>query len=338
MVKKRINMFLVVISFLMLLVAFVVALNPSSFKRVDTGLNETIFEVGFEDIFIETVHSGIINIQVSYPKGTSKLHPLIIFSHGSYLTNTDYYALTNKWVEHGYVVIAPMHLDSGETDVVDRLRKKVGSDWMSAARVLDMQEILNQVDRISDSLEMFEGRIKVDSAVAAGHSFGALSSQVIAGASLETQGNSIYPIPETLKDDRIVAVVAISPPGMVPQYLSEKTWQSLVIPQLVVTGTRDVFEYIWTDYREHFVSYNSAQPGDNYLLVLDGMDHYLGNLIGRLNREEAPQVQSLRDIVEQSLLFMDAHLATESSETSMMQLNNFEAFLQRSSVLIYERR
>lgn len=296
------------------------------------------FDVVHEDMIIETEHSGPVDVRVSYPKDSAATHPLIIFSHGHYLTNTDYHALTDAWVERGYVVAAPLHLDTGDMKVVQELGEKLGSDWISAARVLDMLAVLDQAELMTASLPGFDGDVRVDKVIAAGHSFGALSAQMIAGAKSDRLGNSIYPIPEQLSDDRIVAVVAISPPGLVPGYLSEMTWQDLSAPQLVVTGTKDVFEHVWTDYREHIISYSTAVPGDNYLLVLDGMDHYLGNLIGRLDRDEAPQLLALDNLVERSLLFMDSYLGDESSGVSMEQLNNFEDVIPRPGVTTYERR
>ena len=205
------------------------------------------------------------------------------------------------------MVAAPLHLDTGTYEYVAEVSEKYGGDWVAAARPLDMLSILNQSDQIQRLLEGFDGDLRTDKVIAAGHSFGALSAQWIGGATLEPHAWSLYPIPDVLSDPRIVAIVAISPPGLFEDHFSEATWSSLSTPQMVVTGTEDEFEHAWPDYRMHFVSYEVAQPGDNYLLVIDGMDHYMGNLIGRLNREEAPQNYAMDLIVERSLLFMDSY-------------------------------
>ena len=297
-----------------------------------------VFDVGYEDISLETEHSGAIDVRISYPLGSNKAHPFIIFSHGHYLTNTDYHALTDKWVEQGYVVAAPLHLDTGSYDEVAAVNEKFGGDWVAAARPLDMLAILDSGEDITRALKGFQGSIRTDQVIAAGHSLGALSAQWMAGATFETHAWSLYPLPEKLSDPRIVAVVAISPPGLFQDHFSEVTWSTLSTPQLVVTGTNDVFEHVWTDYREHLISYYSAIPGNNYALVIDEMDHYLGNLIGRLNREEEPQLQALDLVVERSLAFMDAYLESPTSPDSKAQLDNFEEFIQRPGVVTYEQR
>ena len=298
------------------------------------------FNVQFEDITIRSQHTGNIDIRISYPQASTKAHPLIVFSHGHYLNNKSYHALTDEWVKRGYVVIAPRHLDSGDRETIAALGKRLGHDWISAARVLDIKAIINQVETIEDLTEFFSGKILTEKIIAAGHSFGALTAQILAGATLEQQGNSLYPIPNILRDDRVAAVVAISPPGLVPGAISKQTWERFSAPQLVVTGTNDVFEYIWQDYREHTVSYQAAEPGNNYLLVMDGMDHYMGNLIGRLNKDSAPQKQALDRVVERSLVFMETFLTSNMSDKANNEstLNNFKATLAQPGVVTYTRR
>lgn len=298
------------------------------------------FNVQFEDVTIRSQHTGNIDVRISYPQGSTDAHPLIVFSHGHYLNNKSYHALTDEWVKRGYVVIAPRHLDSGDRETVSALGKRLGHDWISAARVLDIKAVINQVEIIGNLTEFFSGKISTEKIIAAGHSFGALTAQILAGAALEQQGNSLYPIPNTLSDNRVAAVIAISPPGLAPGTISKRIWEHFSTPQLVVTGTKDVFEYIWQDYREHLVSYQTAVPGNNYLLVMDGMDHYMGNLIGRLNRDTAPQKQALDRVVERSLVFMETFLTSNMSNkaSNESKLNNFKSTLAQPGVVTYTRR
>ena len=57
-------------------------------------------------------HQRDVNLSISYPSGNNK-YPLIVFSHGHALDNPSYRNLTDYWVERGYVVVAPLHLDRG---------------------------------------------------------------------------------------------------------------------------------------------------------------------------------------------------------------------------------
>ncbi len=310
-------------------------------NRVMESLNQgsatdDLFEVTYEDLSFETEHSGPISVRVSYPVDATGTQPFILFSHGHYLNNKDYHALTDQWVERGYVVAAPLHLDSGTYEYVGEISAKYGGDWVAAARPLDMLSILNQTDQLLELLQGFEGSIRTDKVIAAGHSFGALSAQWTGGATLEPHAWSIYPIPDVLSDPRVVAIVAISPPGLYPDHFSEATWETLSTPQFVVTGTQDKFDTGWTDYREHFASYNIAEPGDNYLFVLDEVDHYFGNLIGRLNLDAEPQQDALNRVADMSLLFMDSYL--HLNEEAKEQLNDVSTISALPGVNQYETR
>lgn len=293
-----------------------------------------LYKVGHAEVTITAEHAEAIDLVVSYPINSKDNFPLLVFSHGNGLDANAYHNLTNKWVELGYVVVAPNHLDSGSTEKAGLAQKKYGSDWVSASRVLDLSATINQIETIIPQLSDFKGGVNTEKIIAAGHSFGALTAQMLAGATLEKQGNSERKIPFSLKDNRVVAVVAISPPGLIPNFLSQNTWTTFDTPQLVVTGTNDISPPFWPTYDVHLVSYESAVAGNNYLLVLDGADHYLGNLIGNLNREEAPQELALKNLIDQSIVFINHHLRFSTGN----KLNNLKDVQVRKGVVRYEHR
>ena len=295
------------------------------------------YQVAYADRPLETSHSGSIEIRVAYPEGVRGEFPVIVFSHGHYLTNAAYDGLTEKWVEQGFVVLAPQHMDTGDREHVSRLTEEVGRDWIAAARILDIKASLDQIDALTVSIEGFEGVATTEHVVAAGHSLGALSAQLLAGATLEKHNDARYTMPDVLRDDRVVAVVAISPPGEMPGYLTTRTWEGFDMPQLVVTGTRDVFEHLWPDYRAHLVSYLSAEPGHNYVMVLDGMDHYMGGVIGRLDRPGPRQWEARDSAAEGALLFMRRYLGGSDQVSAARRMDDAMA-APPVGVVRYERR
>lgn len=281
----------------------------------------------------------IVKLSVSYPLGgpPGAAYPLIVFSHGHALDHVSYYKLTDHWVAQGYVVVAPLHLDSGgDLAVVAKISEKLGSDWIGASRLIELNSVIENIDEIMSSLEDFNGRVTTEQVIAAGHSFGALSSQQLAGAAFQRQGNSIYPIPDTLVNESVVAVIAISPPGLIPELLTKATWADFNTPQLVVTGPNDFFPHIWPNYEDHFVSYLTAKADDNYLLVLDAMDHYLGNLIGRLQRPGPPQELALQNLSEISSIFIEQYINNQPPK--QISSDQRSRISERSGVLRFEHR
>ncbi len=286
-----------------------------------------------------------VNLLVSYPVGSNtadQTFPLIVFSHGHALDNVSYQNLTDHWVAQGFIVVAPLHLDSGgDLQAVSVISKKYGNDWIAASRLLDLKASIDQMGIIAAKLPGFVGTVSTDKIIAAGHSYGALSAQQLSGAKLEEHGDSLYPIPESLTEPRVVSVVAISPPGLMKDHLTEATWTDYSTPQLVVTGPNDFFPFIWPNYEDHFISYLTAQPGHNYLLVLDQMDHYLGNLIGRLERDGPSQDQALENLRDISLQFIEYYLSPEfdnDDHGSKKPLSKKVMGMKRDGVLRFDHR
>lgn len=279
------------------------------------------------DLFVQLDdNQRFVNLSVSYPLGNGQ-YPLIIFSHGNSLDNQSYRNLTDYWVERGFVVVAPLHLDS-DGDMA-AIAEQYGHDWVVASRLIELSAVIDHIAEIVLTLEGFNGTVLTDRVIAAGHSFGALSSQQLSGAKIEMRNDSIYSIPDSLIDDRVIAVVAVSPPGLIQGFLTEATWQGFSTPQLVVTGPNDFFPFIWPDYEDHFVSYLTADQGNNYLLVLDEMDHYLGNLIGRLERDSPSQILALKNLSEISMLFIEQYLS-EAGQTKLLadKISNSDGVLR----------
>ncbi|WP_426369373.1 serine hydrolase [Pseudocolwellia sp. HL-MZ7] len=289
------------------------------------------FTLGMIDTTIKADHTDTLDIQVTYPANSQGEFPLIVFSHGNFLTANAYHQLIDTWVKKGYVVAAPTHLDAGGFEAGSQARKEHGSDWLTASRVLDMQVTANQISTILEDTENFKGQVLTNKYIAAGHSYGALAAQILGGASLQVQGDSSRNIPNSLKDDRVVGVVAFSPPGVMENRLTAKAWTTMDTPQLVITGTKDVLPPFWPNYEMHKVSYENALAGENYLLVLNEVDHYFGNLIGRLDHVVNPQKQALQNASDISLHFMQTYMNNNNTIVtpfSDLQLDDFSEVVQ----------
>ena len=93
-------------------------------------------------------------------------------------------------------------------------------------------------------------------------------------------------------------------------------------------GSKDIFMNILssngfvgrfvTDWRQHRLSFESAQPGNNWLLVIQGAEHYLGNLICRTERDAEPQPDALRMVNAASLNFLKAQLQDDAAAMALL--------------------
>lgn len=198
-------------------------------------------------------------VQVTEWRPASKAGGTILFSHGAGSAPWHYDLIVLPWVEAGWRVVAPLHVDSREHP--DTASFKGLTSWK--ARIEDMRLLVNEMGS--------------KPYVAAGHSYGGLVALTLGGAApVVPEGLSLPLVPKLAQ-----AVIAFSPPAPVPVLVTEAGYSALAVPALIQTGTRDVIPGMPEDsWNGHLAPFAAAAPGgDRYGLVLDGADHYFGGSI-----------------------------------------------------------
>ncbi|WP_372865596.1 alpha/beta hydrolase family protein [Spongiibacter sp.] len=237
--------------------------------------------------------------------------PVVVFSHGNWSDKDRYEPLLKHWASHGFAVIATTHLDGRNMarGIFNALR--YGNEGLIAARVADVRELVYRLPEIQSLLPV---ALDAERLAVAGHSFGAFTAQQFAGARAITADGEIG-----ADDARVAAVVALSPPGPMFDEITEQSWTQMQGPVFMTTGTHDVNPQFWPDWRLHKMSFDTALSGDQYALVVQGADHYLGNLICRPEREAEPQVDAFNLISALSTVFLQAYLHADEAQVDWLQ-------------------
>jgi hypothetical protein len=114
----------------------------------------------------------------------------------------------------------------------------------------------------------------------------------------------------SLRDRRVRASIAFSPPGPGLGLIDRPGYATLGTPALVQTGTLDVPPGATAAdaWRGHLAAYEApAANGARYGLVLEGVDHYFGGLICRPELPGPKQRAQFDVAVAWSLAFLRAH-------------------------------
>ena len=250
-----------------------------------------------------------------YFPGEGRGYPLLLFSHGNWSDKDSYDRIIEHWVSHGYSVIAPNHLDccNPVMGIINSLR--YGQLGLIEARRADLASLLARLPTVEQLHPEFAGKADPLRLAITGHSFGAFSAQQFGGAAALDPDTGKY---RSKRDQRVAAIVAISPPGPMFDTITEQSWLNLSTPTLVSTGTWDVQPTFWPDWRMHLMSWETALPGDKYALVTEGADHYLGGLICRLNRDEPPQEDALLMMQLATTTFLNAFLKEDEAARTFL--------------------
>jgi len=271
-------------------------IEPGAFEVVKQG-----------DLVLPATHRDL-ELSVYYPtveQSDKQKFPLLLFSHGNWSNKDSYDRVINHWVSHGYIVVSPNHLDccSMAKGIINSLR--YGQVGLIEGRVEDFTFILDNLSAIEALAPAMKNRIDDSLIAATGHSFGAYTAQQFGGASTYDPDQEKY---RFFRDERIKAIVAISPPGEMFDTITDQSWVEMDKPMMLTTGTWDSNAAFWPEWQAHKLSFDTAKPGQNFALVTQGADHYLGNLICTLDREVAPQHDALKMVQVSTTAFLDAFI------------------------------
>jgi predicted dienelactone hydrolase len=262
-----------------------------------------------------------LKISVYFPKGKGPF-PVVIFSHGFGGTKDGYAYLSRFLAGHGYVSIHPNHADAGAPLQVrggggEDVRKQLTNPKVWEGRVGDVSFLIDSFPALERKLPALKGELDAARIGVAGHSFGAFTSMLIGGTTVDvpngTKGKSFA-------DTRVKAILPISPQGTSHMGLKKGSWDKLKLPMLVVTGTRDRgLGGEPASWREEPFRYSPA--GDKYLLIIDGANHF-SFVGGRFDAQE----KTIPFVKVAAVAFWDAYLKGDREAKAYLQSDKLQAF------------
>ncbi|RVU47722.1 alpha/beta hydrolase family protein [Rubrivivax rivuli] len=197
--------------------------------------------------------------------------PLVVFSHGIGGSRRGYTWLGQHVARHGIASLHLQHVGSDRTlwggsifGLVGRLQN-AAQDAEAVARVQDLRFALDTL--LAGELG---SPIEAERIVAGGHSYGANTTLLAAGARVAREGSVL-----DLADARIRAAIVISAPPFYGEDEPQRILASVAVPSLHVTATDDVIRipgyYSGADDRvKVFEATGSARK---WLAVYEGGSH-----------------------------------------------------------------
>lgn len=200
-------------------------------------------------------------------------YPVVVWSHGLGGLRDGAGFLGRYLAARGYVHVHIQHL--GTDDALwrgmpghpwDNIRKAT-IPWETVRnRYLDVPFALDQIAKL------YDGRLDFSRLGMSGHSFGALTTQVIAG---QLAGREA---PEDLSDPRIKSGILYSPvPAFRHQLGGRDVYAPISKPLLHMTGTEDTSPVEGFGHEKRLEVFEGAGHADQHLFILNGADHMVYN-------------------------------------------------------------
>lgn len=271
-----------------------------------------------------------VPVRVYYPQkiaAATAPFPLIVFSHGLGGSREGYGMWAQQWVSCGYIVVLPSHYGSDGAAILDALRApdaataaagKVMSVQTALRRTRDVSFIITHMTeanagKLTDkTLAPFKGKVDLQHVGMAGHSFGALTTLMIAGEG-EAQLGAL-----AVNDPRVTAAIAMSPqPSKSPD--QKKAFGSIKIPVLHLTGTLDDAPVGVSDVKaaQRRIPYDSSSFSDTSLVIFNGATHMTFSARALAPTAAEKNIDSL--IKQSTTAFWDAHLKSDPKAAAWLE-------------------
>ncbi|MEM6781054.1 MAG: hypothetical protein AAF569_04255 [Pseudomonadota bacterium] len=239
--------------------------------------------------------------------------PVIFWSHGLG-GSVDGAAFISRYLaSQGYVLV---HVQHPGTDS-SLWEGKDGHPWdiirntpiprsATLNRFHDVPFVLDSLEAWIAQHEEVEAIANLETLGMSGHSFGALTTQVMAGQMFPDEEGKL----RVYRDDRFKAGILYSPVPIQHLALDDPRdiYGSISLPLLHMTGTDDASPVEGWDYKKRLVIHEHADHPEQYLHVLEDGDHMIYNgSRGKLGDNPNRDAHEL-EIKQTALAFWDAYL------------------------------
>lgn len=243
--------------------------------------------------------------------GGSALLPVVVFSHGMGGSREGYEYIARHLATHGYLVVLPQHGGSDREAIVkagkDKLlgrdddkgdakddakgdekggdkqggrgerRASRGNRLMNGITEENTSDPANLENRpkdisfVLDQLtkhERFSKIADMKRVAVAGHSFGSYTTMAACGMRVDLPGREDV----SFKDERVRCGIGMSPQGRGVMGVDTGAWDSIAVPMLIVTGTKDMGQGDRAASWRH-EPYAALKSRDSYFLNITDATH-----------------------------------------------------------------
>ncbi len=261
--------------------------------------------------------SRSVPIRIDLPAANMSA-PVVLFSHGLGGSREANPSMGQHWAARGYVAVFLQHPGSDSSvwkDVPLRERMTAMRDAATAKNLLlrcdDVRATLDQLGtwNRTEGHPLF-GRCDLEQIGMSGHSFGAQTTQAVAGQK--------FPMGVSKLDDRIDAAVIFSP-GSPAMGSKSQAFGSVRIPWMLMTGTKDVAPIGGQTVESRYAVYpNLPTSIDKYELVLNDAQHSVFSDRKVQGDQAVRDSQHQKSILALSTAFWDAYLKQNSEARSWL--------------------
>ncbi len=284
--------------------------------------------------FVDDARDGrIVPYKIYHPTehGQENL-PVVLWSHGLG-GNRDGASFISRFVaSHGYAVVHLTHIgtdsslwEGKDEHPWDVMKKVKISRETTLARMHDVPFVLDQLHHWA--AENSDIPLDLANVGMSGHSFGAMTTQVMAGQMMPDVDENLI----SFKEARIKAGILYSPVPIdhLTDAPHEQIYGPIDIPLFHMTGTEDDSPLGGYQYEQRLLIHEHSGHEDKHLMVLQDGDHMVYNgTRGKLDKN--PNREKHEDLIKvSSLVFWDAYLKNDEKAKEWLNKGGMETYIDQ---------
>ncbi len=225
-----------------------------------------------------------VRLRVPQPCTADRPRAVVLFSHGLGGSRAGGERWGEHWAGHGLVVLHLQHPGSDESLWRGRSGGLTQANLRAGATV---EQFLQRARDVGVAIDALARLSREEPALAcidasrvgmSGHSFGAQTTQAVAGQAFPAARAQDPGGPTALREQRVAAAVAFSPSMRDDAPATRASFAGIRVPFLSVTGSRDG-DVVGTGVTPALrrAVFDALPPGGAFLLWFDGAGHFVFN-------------------------------------------------------------
>ena len=250
--------------------------NPTAAVVTKNSAQDSISVANFD--WQDTGRDRAVPVRLYMPDAVAtggKLVPLIVFSHGLGGSRNGYQYLGRFWASQGYASLHVQHIGSdnalwrGNPLGLTMRLANAAQDAEAMARAKDVSFALTELLAMPSMV----GRLDANRIVAAGHSYGANTTMLVAGALVPGRGENGQTL--NLRDPRIKAAIIMSAPPFYGFINPGVILGNIAMPTLHITATGDdiMVPGYGSGFEDRVNVFNAMGDARKTLVVFTGGSH-----------------------------------------------------------------
>lgn len=267
-----------------------------------------------------------------FPTGINEKVPVVVWSHGLGGSRDGAGFIARFVASHGYAVLNIQHVGTDSSlwegkpgHPWDNIRKAQIPRQASLDRFADVPFVVDHLSDIAAAHPEAGAVMDMGTLGMSGHSFGALTTQVMAGQLYPKEGKGNL---TSMPEKRFKAGILYSPVPIphLTDAAPDELYAPIAMPLFHMTGTDDASPVEKFGYQDRLAVFEHSKA-ERHLLVLKDGDHMVYNG-SRGQLEENPKRRVHEDIIKvASVPYWDAYLKNDKAAFEWLTGGGFAAWL-----------